>query len=111
MFQKGKKSKTSQIKKSNINKTKLYRQGKIKKKKRKITLSQPNCSRKPNDEESSKDVTFDSENLLQMIDKQDLDFLKKAVSNPSYSLYNKKRYILIVYQVNTKGCVWFLIIY
>lgn len=94
-LQKVKKSKTSKVKKNNIKKTKLYRQGKIKSKKPKTSVSLASSAQKlknetDKEEENSHD-TLDAKNLLQMIDVKDLEFLKKAVSDPSYSFYNNFR--------------------
>lgn len=42
--------------------------------------------------ESTADETDEGEDLLQMVEKSDLDFLKKAVVNRSYTILNKIKY-------------------
>uniref|UniRef100_A0A1B6JVH4 Nucleolar complex protein 3 homolog n=1 Tax=Homalodisca liturata TaxID=320908 RepID=A0A1B6JVH4_9HEMI len=89
MAVKSKKSKTSKIKRNNITKTKLYKQGKIKTKKQKNSVSQSNLNKKLKNEETTQSTTLDGKSMLEMIDTKDLEFLKKAVLDTSYSFYNK----------------------
>ncbi|XP_054260886.1 nucleolar complex protein 3 homolog [Macrosteles quadrilineatus] len=88
MTVKSKKTKTSKVKKKNITKTKLYKQGKIKTKKNKISSSSSHITQNVNHEDAEK-TTLDRDNILQTIEVEDLEYLRKAVSSSSYSLYSK----------------------
>lgn len=83
---KQKKSKTNKIKRSNVKHSKLTKQGKLKHKRNNKALPKlqlPVQSVNTVDEEEQ-----DSDNVLQMVDPDDLEFLKKAVADRSYSIYN-----------------------
>lgn len=85
-----KKLKTSKVKRSNIKQNKLTRQGKIKRKKNQnVKTKQKPQPTKENRKYEEEEEEEDGEEFLRMVDKDDLEFLKKAVANQSYSLYEK----------------------
>ncbi|KAG5319094.1 NOC3L protein, partial [Acromyrmex heyeri] len=81
-----KKPKISKIKRNNQIKTKLSKQGKLKtrrhKPKKQPQKSVPPCPNKPEEEEESDH----GNDLMDMVEEDDLNFLKNAISNKSYSL-------------------------
>ncbi|XP_047114636.1 nucleolar complex protein 3 homolog isoform X1 [Schistocerca piceifrons] len=86
----------SKLKRSNQKRTKLARQGKLKHKRNKKATPKPLFGGPQNpphhgthegEEESDHDL-----GILDMVDEDDIDFLKNAVSSRSYSLLNKIRY-------------------
>lgn len=84
-MQKKKKSKISAIKRSNQLHTKLSKQGKLKKRRNKKKDATPKKRTLPvtrNEEPEHSDSDLDVTN---MIEDEDISFLKKAVSNNAYS--------------------------
>ncbi|CAG9821319.1 unnamed protein product [Phaedon cochleariae] len=84
--------KVSKVKRNNQKKTKLIKQGVIKKKPNKKIDNIPNVpSNQPKQKVESSEESDDGEDMLGMVDKDDLDFLRKAVTNRSYNIFNKVR--------------------
>ncbi|XP_018046208.1 PREDICTED: nucleolar complex protein 3 homolog [Atta colombica] len=85
-----KKPKISKIKRNNQIKTKLSKQGKLKTRhkppKKQPQKSARPCPNKPEEEESDH-----GSDLMDMIEEDDLNFLKNAISNKSYSLLKQIR--------------------
>lgn len=85
--------KISKVKRSNQKRTKLAKQGKLKtrrhREKPKKQIQKPPQSRVNNVEEE--EGSDDDRNMLEMVDKDDLSFLKEAISNKSYELLKKIR--------------------
>ena len=87
------KPRISAVKRSNLKHTKLSKQGKLKcrhhKKKSELfhkrNKNQQPKSKLPEEEEEQSDH---GEELLQMVEKDDLEFLQNAVTSHSYSLLN-----------------------
>lgn len=86
MAVKQKKSKTNKIKRSNIKHSKLTKQGKLKHKRNKKTL--PKLQLPVQHVITADEEEHDNDSVLQMVEPDDLAFLKKAVANRSYSIYN-----------------------
>lgn len=86
-----KKPKISKIKRNNQIKTKLSKQGKLKTRRHKLKKQPqklvPPCPNKPEEEEESDHGS----DLMDMIEEDDLNFLKNAISNKSYSLLKQIR--------------------
>ncbi|XP_018313919.1 nucleolar complex protein 3 homolog [Mycetomoellerius zeteki] len=87
-----KKLKISKIKRNNQIKTKLSKQGKLKTRRHKPSKKQPQksappCPNKPEEEEESDHGS----DLIDMVEEDDLNFLKNAISNKSYSLLKQIR--------------------
>ncbi|XP_018346900.1 PREDICTED: nucleolar complex protein 3 homolog [Trachymyrmex septentrionalis] len=87
-----KKPKISKIKRNNQIKTKLSKQGKLKTRRHKPPKKQPQkstppCPNKPEEEEESDHGS----DLMDMVEEDDLNFLKNAISNKSYSLLKQIR--------------------
>ena len=85
--------KISKVKRSNQKRTKLSKQGKLKsrrhrEKKKKTTQKPPQPRLNGTQEEEASD---DNQDMLEMVEKDDLTFLKKAISNKSYDLLKKIR--------------------
>ena len=84
-IQKQKKSKTNRIKRSNIRHSKLAKQGKLKHKRNKKVSPKLQLSVQNTNVEEEED---DNDSVLQMVEPDDLEFLKKAVADNSYSIYS-----------------------
>ncbi|XP_015521317.1 nucleolar complex protein 3 homolog isoform X1 [Neodiprion lecontei] len=85
------KSKISKIKRNNQTRTKLSKQGKLKSRRNRKTqkqLQQPPTTLVSENVETE-DESDHGEDMLGMVEKDDLEFLKKAVSNQSYNLLNQ----------------------
>ncbi|XP_046749750.1 nucleolar complex protein 3 homolog [Diprion similis] len=87
------KSKISKIKRNNQTRTKLSKQGKLKSRRNHKTRKQ---LQKPpttlvSDNVETEDESDHGEDMLGMVEKDDLEFLKKAVSNQSYNLLSRIR--------------------
>lgn len=85
--------KISKVKKSNQKRTKLSKQDKLKmrrhrEKKKKTTQKAPQPRLNGVQEEEASD---DNQDMLEMVEKDDLSFLKNAISNNSYDLLKKIR--------------------
>lgn len=90
-FQKLKKPKLSKIKRNNQTKTKLLKQGKLKKSRRnKKPKKQPQKAAPPK-EEVEEEESDHGEDLMNMVEEDDLNFLKKAISDKSYNLVKQIR--------------------
>lgn len=70
----------------------MIKKGVIKKKKQKNVVKIPEKIQKPNNEYEDSEESDHGEDMLQMVDEDDLNFLKEAISNKSYSLLNKVKY-------------------
>ncbi|CAG9762116.1 unnamed protein product [Ceutorhynchus assimilis] len=86
------KSKISQAKRNNQKKNKLVKQGVIKK-----ATKKPKNNNIPNQikqtlQDYSEEESDHGEDMLQMVDEEDLDFLKQAIANRSYNLLDKVSY-------------------
>lgn len=90
-----KKTKTSKVKKINKQTTKLRRQGKLKLKRHKKTVVKSKCVAPPQSvyEDSDEQVESDhGEDLRQMIDPEDLEFIKASIRKGSYTLFKGKNF-------------------
>ena len=83
---KQKKLKISVVKRSNQKRTKLSRQGKLKTRRHKLAKKQIHKKVLPHTESVEEEESDHGEDLMGMIEEEDLDFLKKAISNKSYNL-------------------------
>ncbi|KAK9294565.1 hypothetical protein QLX08_010869 [Tetragonisca angustula] len=81
-----KKLKISAVKRSNQKRTKLSRQGKLKTRRHKLAKKQIHKKVLPHTESVEEEESDHGEDLMGMIEEEDLDFLKKAISNKSYNL-------------------------
>ncbi|CAH1399034.1 unnamed protein product [Nezara viridula] len=81
------KLKTSRVKKSNIQRTKLKKQGKLKYTRNKKTIVKPQQPVKHEEEEEEEVESDHGEDFLNMVEPDDLDFLKKAVVEGNYSMF------------------------
>lgn len=79
------------MKSSNIKRTKLGKQGKLKYKRNKKTVVKPQQPVQHVKEEEE-EVESDHGDLLKMVEPEDLDFLKKAVAEGSYSIFKGKQF-------------------
>lgn len=90
------KSKISSVKQKNLKHNKLSKQGKLKSRRHKKKTLQPkqkSTKTVPKPATLEKEEESDhGEDMLEMIDKDDLNFLQKAVANNSYSLLSHIRY-------------------
>ncbi|XP_073996350.1 nucleolar complex protein 3 isoform X2 [Rhodnius prolixus] len=90
-----KKTKTSKVKKINKQSTKLRRQGKLKLRRHKKTVVKsknvppPQVVHKDEEEETESDH---GEDLRQMIEPEDLEFIKSSIIEGSYSLFKGKNF-------------------
>lgn len=85
-----KKAKISAIKRSNQKRNKLTKQGKLKQRRHKPAKKQVQKPPIPHREENEKEET-DEEDLMDMIEEDDINFLKNAISNRSYDLLKQIR--------------------
>ncbi|XP_069671581.1 nucleolar complex protein 3 [Periplaneta americana] len=100
MTMKKSKVRISKVKQKNLKHTKLSKQGKLKNKRHKKKLAVLHKRNKGNNvqaklnsaKEEEEEQSDHGEELLQMVEKEDLDFLKNAVASHSYSLLNHIRY-------------------
>lgn len=67
----------------------MGRQGKLKYARNKKTIVKSHQPIKPVEDEEEENESDHGEDLLSMVEKDDLDFLKKAVAGGSYSLYQE----------------------
>ncbi|XP_043517823.1 nucleolar complex protein 3 homolog isoform X2 [Frieseomelitta varia] len=81
-----KKLKISAVKRSNQKRTKLSQQGKLKTRRHKLAKKQIHKKVLPHTESVEEEESDHGEDLMDMIEEEDLDFLKKAISNKSYNL-------------------------
>ncbi|EZA60268.1 Nucleolar complex protein 3-like protein [Ooceraea biroi] len=89
ILQKLRKPKISKIKRNNQTKTKLSKQGKLKTRRHKLSKKQPQKAPPPRPKEVEEEESDHGEDLMDMIEEDDLNFLKKAISNKSYNLVKK----------------------
>jgi nucleolar complex protein 3 len=97
LLQKKGKLRMSSVKRSNLKHSKLSKQGKLKfrrHKKKSELLHKRNKNRQPKLKlpEEEEEQSDHGEELLQMVEKDDLEFLQNAVASHSYSLLNHIRY-------------------
>ncbi|CAH0550195.1 unnamed protein product [Brassicogethes aeneus] len=89
------KGKVAKAKRNNQKRNKLVKQGVIKKNdgkpKKNIKAAPPKVVKKPEPQDDSEESDH-GEDLLEMVDEEDIDFLKQAISNRSYKLLNKVKY-------------------
>lgn len=87
------KNKISKAKKNNQKRNKLVKKGVIKKgaKKGKNVREQPPKIVKKQDEVYEE--SDQGEDLLEMVDDDDLEFIKNAITNRSYNILNKIKYV------------------
>lgn len=82
------------MKRNNQTKTKLSKQGKLKsrrhRKPQKQVQKQPDLSASKDVEEEEEESDH-GEDMLQMVEKDDVEFLKKAISNKSYNILKQIR--------------------
>lgn len=83
------KQKISKIKRNNQKKTKLSKQGKLKTRRHKQPRKQP---QKPAPQKVVEEEENDGEDLMNMVEEDDLNFLQKAISNKSYNLLKQIRF-------------------
>ncbi|XP_012260136.2 nucleolar complex protein 3 homolog [Athalia rosae] len=88
------KPKISKTKRNNQTRTKLSRQGKLKsrrnRKPQKQVQKPPELVHQVGDEEEEEESDH-GEDMLQMVEKDDLEFLKKAITNKSYNMLRQIR--------------------
>lgn len=97
MLQKKGKPRISSVKRSNLRHTKLSKQGKLKcrrHKKKSVLLHKKKKNHQPESKlpEEEEEQSDHGEELLQMVEKDDLEFLQNAVTSHSYSLLNHVRF-------------------
>ncbi|GFG40146.1 hypothetical protein Cfor_08231, partial [Coptotermes formosanus] len=97
LLQKKGKLRISSVKRSNLKHTKLSKQGKLKyrrHKKKSELLHKRNKNQQPKSKllEEEEEQSDHAEELLQMVEKDDLEFLQNAVTSHSYSLLNHIRF-------------------
>jgi hypothetical protein len=97
LLQKKGKLRISSVKRSNLKHTKLRKQGKLKcrrHKKKSELLHKRNKNQQPKSKlpEVEEEQSDHGEELLQMVEKDDLEFLQNAVTSHSYSLLNHIRF-------------------
>lgn len=88
------KTKISKAKRNNQTKNKLVKRGLIKKSS-KVRKHQPDAPRqtpKTTTENYSDEESDHGEDMLQMVEEDDLVFLKQAITNRSYGILNKVRH-------------------
>ncbi|ERL92295.1 hypothetical protein D910_09612, partial [Dendroctonus ponderosae] len=89
------KHKISKAKRNNQKKNKLVKQGVIKKGAKKLKIQRelpPKVLKKPSNDDVSEEESDHGEDMLQMVEKDDLEFLKQAITNRSYGILNKVKY-------------------
>uniref|UniRef100_A0A0A9XF28 NOC3-like protein n=3 Tax=Lygus hesperus TaxID=30085 RepID=A0A0A9XF28_LYGHE len=86
------KTKASRVKKTNKQMTKLRRQGKLKHKRNKKIVVKQKPPQPVVDEDESEVESDHGQGMLAMVDKEDLDFLKKAVVEGSYSMFKDRSF-------------------
>ncbi|XP_066263007.1 nucleolar complex protein 3 [Euwallacea similis] len=89
------KAKVSKAKRNNQKKNKLIKQGVIKKGLKKIRKPQVHnkvAKKAPQQCDASEEESDHGEDMLQMVEEEDLDFLKQAITNRSYGILNKVKY-------------------
>lgn len=80
------------MKRNNQTKTKLAKQGKLKTKRHGKSKKQVQKPSLPKPEEPVEEEESDhGEDMMQMVEKDDLEFLKNAISNKSYNLLKQIR--------------------
>jgi nucleolar complex protein 3 len=87
----------STVKRNNLKHTKLSKQGKLKHrrhKKKSAVLHKRNTDVQPesNPVQEEEEQSDHGEELLQMVEKDDIEFLQNAVASHSYSLLNHIRF-------------------
>jgi hypothetical protein len=90
----GRGHKISTVKRSNQKRTKLVKQGKLKVKRNKRITDIRRNPRKIPEPEPTPEIDEDSggEDIHAMVEQDDIDFLKDAVSAKSYSMLKRMRY-------------------
>ena len=104
MLQKKTKSKISSVKQKNVKHNKLKKQGKLKSRRNRPQVSKDKTKKpipKPVVLEPEEEESDNGEELLEMIDKDDLNFLRNAVANNSYSILDHVRYKEYVFIIIT----------
>lgn len=86
-----KKPKNSKLKRNNQIKTKLSKQGKLKTRRPKPSKKQPQKSAQPRPKIEEEEESDHGEDLMNMVEEDDLNFLKNAISNKSYNLLKQIR--------------------
>ncbi|CAG2061392.1 unnamed protein product, partial [Timema podura] len=95
---KGKKLRVSKVKRGNQKRTKLSKQGKLKTQRHKKAKPSKRSAAKPvkqpeKDGQGEEEEESDhGEDMLKMVDQEDLGFLKNAITNRSYSIFNRLHY-------------------
>nr|CAD7572076.1 unnamed protein product [Timema californicum] len=97
MASKGKKLRVSKVKRGNQKRTKLSKQGKLKTRRHKAkpsmhTAAKPVKQPEKDGEVEKEEESDHGEDMLKMVDKEDLGFLKNAITNRSYSIFNRLHY-------------------
>nr|CAD7409092.1 unnamed protein product [Timema poppensis] len=98
MAAKGKKLRVSKVKRGNQKRTKLSKQGKLKTRRHKKAKPSKHTAAKPvkqhekDGEVEEAEESDHGEDMLKMVDKEDLGFLKSAIANRSYSIFNRLHY-------------------
>nr|CAD7426264.1 unnamed protein product [Timema monikensis] len=98
MAPKGKNLRISKVKRGNQKRTKLSKQGKLKTRRHKKAKPSKHTAAKPvkqpekDGEVEEEEESDHGEDMLKMVDKEDLGFLKNAITNRSYSLFNRLHY-------------------
>nr|CAD7588236.1 unnamed protein product [Timema genevievae] len=98
MASKGKKLRVSKVKRGNQKRTKLSKQGKLKTQRHKKAKPSKRSAAKPvkqpeKDGQGEEEEESDhGEDMLKMVDQEDLGFLKNAITNRSYSIFNRLHY-------------------
>lgn len=86
--------KISKVKRSNQKRTKLAKQGKLKARRHRDKPKkqfQKAPQTRINNVQEEEEGSEDDRNMLEMVEKDDLSFLKEAISNKSYELLKKIR--------------------
>ncbi|KAJ8978208.1 hypothetical protein NQ317_014724 [Molorchus minor] len=73
-------------------KNKLIKQGVIKKNKPNKVIKQLPEKKPPDNHNNESEESDIGEDMLQMVDEDDITFLKKAITNRSYNIFNKVKY-------------------
>ncbi|XP_063231690.1 nucleolar complex protein 3 homolog [Bacillus rossius redtenbacheri] len=91
MAVKKKKAKISKIKRGNQKRNKLNKQGKLKMKRNKKLVKKAVAEPSVDPNKDAEEESDHGEGMLEMMDTDDLTFLKKAVTEKSYSILNRIR--------------------
>lgn len=86
------KAKISKSKRNNQKKNKLIKQGVIKKVNKPLKKVPNGISAVKKPKPVEEDESDQGEDLLDMVEDEDMSFLKSAITSRSYNIYNKVRY-------------------